>query len=258
MFYNAKYSHDIKEALAKGDYRLADTIMNLMLNEDKTGGLNATARQKLMELYEKEYTVLPKSFDNSVTYNGEKVDLNKEQRTKFKQVYSQASKQIEQMIESNIFKGLSEDKQAKAIKQLFDAYYDKALSETLGVEVDSKLLDLAKFMDIATLSAVYAGMSDISSDKDRTGNTITGSKKRKLIKYLRSQNLKDEQILLLLAYQGYKVQDREFKGMSAQQANKKLLKYILSVKSTTQAQKARLAEKCGFEVRNGRVITKSI
>lgn len=258
MFYNAKYSHDIKEALEKGDYKLADTIMGLMLNEDKAGELNTTARQKLIELYEKEYVVLPKSFNNSVKHNGETINFNKEQITKFKQVYKQANRQVEKMIESNSFKGLSDEKQAKAIKQLYDAYYDKALSETLGVEIDNKLLELAKYIDIATLSAVYAGMSEIDSDKDRQGNTITGSKKSKLIKYLRMQNLKDEQMLLILAYQGYKVQDKEYKGLSAQQANKLLLKYILGLKSTTQAEKAKLAKKCGFAVKNGKILIGSV
>ncbi len=257
MFYNAKYSKDIKEALANGDYKLAETIMSLLLDEDKAGDLNSAARSKLIELYEKEYTVLPKSIGTSVTYNGETINLSKEQRSKFKKIYNQANTQVEKMILSRSFKGLSEAKQAKAIKQLYDAYYEKALSETLGVEVDNKLLELSKYIDIATLSAAYAGMSEITSDKDNRGNTIAGSKKNKLIAYLLTQNLTDEQVLLILAYQGYTVKDTKFKNLSAEQVNKKLLRYILGLKSATQAEKASLAEICGFEVKNGRIINQT-
>ncbi len=257
MFYNAKYSQDIKEALAKGDYKLAETIMSLLLDEDKAGDLNAAARSKLIELYEKEYTVLPRSVGTSVTYNGETINLSKEQRSKFKKIYSQANTQVEKMILSRSFKGLSEAKQAKAIKQLYDAYYERALSETLGVEADNKLLELSKYIDIATLSVAYVGMSEITSDKDKSGNTIAGSKKNKLIKYLLTQNLTDEQVLLILAYQGYTVKDKEFRGLSVEQVNKRLLRYILGLKSATQAEKATLAEICGFEVKNGRIINQT-
>ncbi len=257
MFYNAKYSQDIKQALADGDTKLAETIMSLLLNEDKAGDLNAAARSKLIELYGNEYTVLPKSVGDSVTYNGETIKLNKEQQTTFRRIYSQANKQIETMILSRSFKVLSEEKQAKAIKQLYDAYYAKALAETLGVQSENKLLELSKYIDIANLSVAYAGMSEITSDKDTSGNTVTGSKKAKIIKYLLTQNLTDEQALILLAYQGYTIKDKEYKGLSEKQVKTKLLRYILGLKSATQAEKAHLAEMCGFEVKNGRIINQT-
>lgn len=257
MFYNAKYSHDIKEALANGDTKLAETIMSLLLNEDKAGDVNAAVRKKLIELYSKEYTVLPKSIGDSVSYNGETIKLSKEQRTKFKKVYSQANSHVENMILSKTFNSLSEEKQAKAIKQLYDAYYAKALSETLGVEHDNKLLEASKFVDIASLSVIFAGISEITSDKNSNGATITGSKKAKVIKYLLTQKLTDEQALIILAYHGYTIKDKEYKGLSEKQIKTKLLRYILGLKSATQAEKAKLAELCGFEVRNGRIITQT-
>lgn len=257
MFYNAKYSHDIKEALANGDTKLAETIMSLLLNEDKAGDVNAAVRKKLIELYSKEYTVLPKSIGDSVSYNGETIKLSKEQRTKFKKIYNQANKHVEEMILSKGFNSLSEEKQANAIKQLYDAYYAKALSEALGVEHDNKLLEASKFVDIASLSVIFAGISEITSDKNSNGATITGSKKAKVIKYLLTQKLTDEQALIILAYHGYTIKDKEYKGLSEKQIKTKLLRYILGLKSATQAEKAKLAELCGFEVRNGRIITQT-
>ena len=258
MFYNAQYSKDIKAALANGDTELADTIMSLMLDEDKAGNLSAGARKKLIELYEQEYEVLPRSIGDSVTYNGEKIELTAKQREKFKRVYGQANGYIERMVQNKSFAKLSANKQAKAIKQVYDAYYDKALAETLGVSSDNKLLLLSKFMGIESLSIALAGISDITSDKDKNGATVQGSKKKKVIQYLLGLNFTDAQRLLILFMQGYKIGDGEYKRLTADRAKRMVISYILSLNKATQAEKAQLAQMCGAEVKNGRIVTKSL
>lgn len=258
MFYNAQYSKDIKAALANGDTELADTIMSLMLDEDKAGNLSAGARKKLIELYEQEYEVLPRSIGDSVTYNGEKIELTAKQREKFKRVYGQANGYIERMVQNKSFAKLSANKQAKAIKQVYDAYYDKALAETLGVSSDNKLLLLSKFMGIESLSIALAGISDITSDKDKNSATVQGSKKKKVIQYLLGLNFTDAQRLLILFMQGYKIGDGEYKRLTADRAKRMVISYILSLNKATQAEKAQLAQMCGVEVKNGRIVTKSL
>ena len=258
MFYNAQYSKDIKEALEKGDTELADTIMGLLLDEDKAGNLNAAARKKLIELYEKEYTVLPRSVGDSVTYNGETIKLTAKQRDRFKSIYGQANQYVERMITSSAFMRLSEEKQAKAIKQLYDAFYDKALAETLGVEAGNKMLTMTKFIQLDTLSPILAGISDLTSDKDASGNTVQNSKKRKVLQYLLQLNLSDAQRLLLLYYSGYTVKDGEYRGWTAARARTVLLRYILNAKGVTATEKASIAEMCNFQVRNGKIVPTSV
>lgn len=258
MFYNAQYSKDIKTALEKGDTELADTIMGMLLDEDKAGNLNDSARRKLIELYEKEYTVLPRSVGDSITYNGETIKLTAKQRDSFKSVYGQANKYIEKMIASGAFMRLSEEKQAKAIKQLYDAFYDKALAATLGVESSSKLLTMTKFIQPDTLSPIIAGMSDLASDKDKDGKTVQNSKKKKVLRYLLKLNLTDAQRLLLLYYSGYTIKDGEYRGWTAERARTVLLRYILNVKNVTAKEKAAIAEMCGFQVKNGKIVASSV
>lgn len=258
MFYNAQYGKDIKAALANGDTELADTIMSLMLDEDKAGNLSAGARKKIIELYEQEYEVLPRSVGDSVSYNGEKIELTAKQREKFKKVYGQANGYIERMLQNKSFAKLSADKQAKAIKQVYDAYYNKALAETLGVSSDNKLLLLSKFMGIESLSIALAGISDITSDIDKNGAPVQGSKKKKVIQYLLGLNLTDAQRLLILFMQGYKISDGEYKRLTADRAKRMVISYILSLNKATQAEKAQLAQMCGVEVKNGRIVTKSL
>ena len=258
IFYNARYSNDIKKALAKGDTELADTIMGLMLDEDKAGNLNTAARKKLLYLYEKEYDVLPRSVGDSISYNGETIKLTAQQRTRFKTIYGQANGYVECMIQNKAFGKLSDEKQAKAIKQVYDAYYDKAVATILGVPTENKLLLLSKSMGIDNLSIVIAGISEITSDKDGSGAPVQGSKKRKVIQYLMGQNLTDAQRILILLMQGYTIGDGEYKKMTAERAKRLALSSILSLKSSTQAEKIKLAQMCGVEVKNGRIVTKSL
>lgn len=91
------------------------------------------------------------------------------------------------------------------------------------------------------------------SDKNSKGETIAGSKKKNTVKYLLGQNLSDGERLLILCYRGYSIQDGDYKGYTAKRAKRILLQYILKLNGT-QAEKAALAEKCGFTVRNGRII----
>ncbi len=258
MFCNGQYSKDIKAALEKGDTELADTIMGLLLDEDKAGNLNDAARKKLIELYEKEYTVLPRSVGDSVTYNGETIKLTAKQRDQFKTIYGQANKYIEKMIASGAFMRLSEEKQAKAIKQLYDAYYDKALAATLGVAENSKMLTVSKFVQPDTLSTAIAGMSDFVSDKDASGKTVQNSKKKKVLQYLMKLNLSDGQRLLLLYYAGYSIKDGEYRGWTAERARTVLLRYILNTRGATTKEKAAVAEMCDFQVRNGKIVSSSV
>ena len=51
----------------------------------------------------------------------------------------------------------------------------------------------------------------------------------------------------------FTIQDGDYKGYTAKRAKRILLQYILKLNGT-QAEKAALAGKCGFTVRNGRII----
>ena len=188
-----------------------------------------------------------------MTYNGESFAITSAQRESFKKIYSQANKYIESMITDRSFGKLTEEQQAKAIKQVYDAYYSKALSDTLNVDAETNLYKYSQYIPINKLSIALTGISGIESDKTLQGTTISGSKKKKVITYLLGQNLTDEQRLLILLLQGYTIQDREYKNYTEEQVKNKLLKYILAMK-ITQSEKADLLSKIGYEVKNGRVI----
>ena len=101
-------------------------------------------------------------------------------------------------------------------------------------------------------------MRGITSDKDYEGNTISGSKRKKVVASIKGMNISVDQKLLLICASGYALQDNDLPRMTAVNAKKRLLRYILNLKGATQTEKTELAEMCGFEVKNGRVVTKSV
>lgn len=255
--YKKNYVSDLNKAIENDDTAMINLIMSIILDKRVGNEYSEVVVDNLKRLYSAGYSVLPKSIGSSVTYNGESIELTSSQQKYFKNIYNKANASVEKMILDRVYKNLSEEKQAKAIKNLYDAYYSKALSETLGVENDNKLLKMSKYISIEKLAAINAGLSTFSSDKDSTGKTITGTKRNKIIKYLLNQSLTDEQRLLILAFQGYTMKDREYRGWTAAQVKNRLLRYILGLKSATIAEKSELAQLCGFEVKNGKIIPQS-
>ena len=126
---------------------------------------------------------------------------------------------------------------------------ERALSE-----YDKKVYEKCQLLDKASLSYdvlynFYFSTKDIESDKDANGNTVSGSKRNKVVSAINGLNVSAEQKLLLIASKGYSLTDAE---------KNKLLKYILNLKGTTKEEKAALAEMCGFDVQNGKIVTNQL
>ncbi len=134
---------------------------------------------------------------------------------------------------------------------------ERALSE-YNDDVYAKCQMLNKAgVDYETLYNYYFTVRGMTSDKDYQGNTISGSKRAKVVSSIKSMDISADQKLLLICASGYALQDNDLPRMSADIAKKRLLRYILNLKGTTQAEKTELAEMCGFEVKNGRVVVKT-
>lgn len=258
VFYEKNYATDLNKAIESDDTEMIGMLMSLLLNERVGDDMNDSVRKKLSELYKGGYSVLPRSINGSITYNNETITLNDAELSRFKSIYTKANSYLEKMVESKGFKALTAEQQAKAIKQLYDAYYYKAISDLLGVDAETTVGTLSAWISIDKLAVANAALSGIESDKDDDGNTISGSRKKKFVAELLKQNLSDGERLLILCYKGYSIQNGDYKGYSAKRAKLVLLKYILSLKSATQAEKVAIAEECGFTVKNGKIIRDSL
>jgi hypothetical protein len=94
----------------------------------------------------------------------------------------------------------------------------------------------------------YFSTRDIESDKDKKGNTISGSKKKKVVEKIDKLDVSNEKKLLLIALSGYSFDDASEK--------EKLLKYINSLKISAKS-KRELADLLDFEYKNGKITSKS-
>lgn len=253
-FYAKNYVTDLNKAIESDDTDMISMLTSMIFGERMGNAtMSAAVRNKFVDLYSKGYSVLPRSIGDTITYGGVEIPLTDEEYSRFRAIYAQSMKDIEKMVNSGTFSVLSEEMQAKAIKQVYDAYYYDALSDLVGVDERTTVGELSEWIDMSKLSVVFTGLSDIESDKNSNGETIAGSKKKNTVKYLLGQNLSDGERLLILCYRGYSIQDGDYKGYTAKRAKRILLQYILKLNGT-QAEKAALAEKCGFTVRNGRII----
>ena len=135
---------------------------------------------------------------------------------------------------------------------------ERALSE-YNDDVYAKCQMLNKAgVDYEMLYNYYFTVRGITSDKDAQGNTVSGSKRKKVVASIKSMDISVDHKLLLICASGYALQDNDLPRMTAVNAKKRLLRYILNLKGATQTEKTELAEMCGFEVKNGRVVTKSV
>ena len=135
---------------------------------------------------------------------------------------------------------------------------ERALSE-YNDDVYAKCQMLNKAgVDYEMLYNYYFTVRGITSGKDAQGNTVSGSKRKKVVASIKSMDISVDHKLLLICASGYALQDNDLPRMTAVNAKKRLLRYILNLKGATQTEKTELAEMCGFEVKNGRVVTKSV
>lgn len=88
---------------------------------------------------------------------------------------------------------------------------------------------------IEELALIVQQARAIESDKDRKGNTITGSKKKKVQAFISKQNLTAAEKYLVMGYLGYKNTVGEYKVKS----------YIQRLK-LTKAEKEALLKYCGY------------
>ena len=254
FFYTKNYVSDLNKAIENDDTDMMAMLMSMIFGERMGNtNMNDSVRDKFIDLYSKGYSVLPRSIGDTISYGGVDIPLSEEEYSRFHSIYAQAMKDLNKMVSSSSFNVLSEELQAKAIKQVYDAYYYDALTDLVGVDERTTVGELAAAIDMSKLSVAVAGLSNITSDKNASGQTVSGSKKKNTIKYLLGQDLSDGERLLILCYRGYSIQDGDYKGYTATRAKQILLRYILKL-NVSQAEKAAIAQKCGFTVRNNRII----
>ena len=99
-------------------------------------------------------------------------------------------------------------------EELYEDYYREATRECFGAEIaiknyDSRVYEKATIFNNCGISwdnfyNIYFDAQDISADYDADGNVISGSKKQKVTKYVKSLKLTSTQKYMIMGLLGYK------------------------------------------------------
>lgn len=207
MFYNnsmSSYTKELNKAIENGDDKLADTIIDVMLADEKVEVKDKKVRETMKTLFEEGLDVFPRSVGKTIIYDGESIELTKRQHDNFVRIYSQANEKVSSLINSKGFEDTTSTIKAKSIKFIYDHYYEEAIKDLLGIDSDAKKYLFAQAIDIVTLSKIVSQASQIEADTDKNGKTVLGSKKSKITQLINSANLTAVQKYMLMGYFGYK------------------------------------------------------
>jgi hypothetical protein len=258
VFYKKNYRTDLKKAVEEGDARRVSMLMGLISGKDITGQVGEEGMSELNRLVLAGASVLPRTVSNTVSVNGEEVELDETQVEALNEAYSESwGATMASLLSSSAYASMSDAQKEKAIRKAHEITYEQALVG-IGIDRGERSVLIASVLGADTAAVYYSLTAGISSDVDKNGETVDGSRRAKVISAIRSMNLGREKTLLLISLAGYSLQDGDIRGMKAKSEKVMLLQYIMKMPGYSSAQKAQLAKACGFEVRNGRVMMSSL
>lgn len=203
ILYKPSFKADLQKAIENDDDDMISVIAGLMLDENIGGMNDADARHTMTDLIGKGYDILPRSVGDTITYDDETYELTNRQKNQFKKVYNASNEAVANMVKLAQFKEASDDVKAKAIKYIYNVYYNLALQDFLGVSLENKNILFAEAIDIEKLALISASANSIKADTDKNGKQVSGSRKKKIQEYVNSLKLKAVEKYMVMGYLGY-------------------------------------------------------
>jgi hypothetical protein len=246
IFNSPSYTSDLKKAVESGDADLAEYILERLYKDEMAGTYTVPELEEIVRLYTltdeegNHYNVLPK---RTLKKMDDDTELNAAQRKQFNSIYSQASAKVNELIRSEEYKMLDDKAKAKAIRDTYELYYNRAAAEVIGKEWSanqaySKLTD-----NYTVLMASKAYKSSLEAYKTDSGKEVTV--KEQFSQYVKNLNLSDNDYLIVAYANGYK----------GKKTTRALLKYINSL-DLNEAEKQQIAKALNFDLKNGQFTEK--
>ena len=236
LFYNQSYSSDLRKAIEDDDDEMASTIIGLMLNENIGDVTNENVRIEIDRLVKSGHDVIPRSAPNAITYEGEEFTLTAAQKRDFKQVYSEANNELASLVRLSAYRSASDDVKAKAVDIVYEMYYDLAVEDLIGEDLETKTVLFSKAFDIGKLALIVAQARLLTADKDDSGRSINGTKKAKIQSYINSLNLSAAEKYMIMGYLGY----------SNTYGEAQVQRYLRGIRGLTSTERQLLLEYSGY------------
>lgn len=243
--YSPTYTADLKKAVEGGDEALAEHVLATLYQNEATGTYSTPELEEIARLYAltdengKHYNVLPQKIGTEI--NGTKLD--RKQRKQFEGIYSQASDEVNKLIRSDYYLALTDEQRAKAIKNIYSLYYNRAAAEVVGEEWSNAQAYSRLTSNYAALFSAQAYKSGLTAYRTIRGKEVTV--KEQFVEYARNLGLSEADLLVVLYANGYR--DKSTKAA--------MIAYINSL-PLSDLEKSKIAERLGFDYRDGIVSEK--
>ena len=229
------YSSDIAKAVEDGDEEMVRTVVGVMLDRNVGAVTSSPVRRELARLASTGQTVIPQAVGTSITYDGEEYKMNQRERRAFSSVYGQASAEAARMITMASYQAMDDKVKAKALKRLYQFYYNTAMEEVLGVDIEGRAQLVSKVIDPLKLALIVAEAGELTADIGADGKAVAGSKKMKVAQYIAKLKLTEAQKFIVYAYLGYTVSGGE----------QTIRAYVMAQKNLERGEKEEILEMCG-------------
>lgn len=258
VFYSKNYRNDLREAVEAGDTRMVAMLTGIIHGKDASGEIGDEGMTELNRLAMAGANVMPRTIGKKITVNGEEIELTKEQRTAITTAYEDGwSVGISELMNSPTYANMTDEQREDAIRKVHDISCERALLDG-GFDRGERSVILASAVGLSKAAVYYATVSGIVADVDRKGNKIEGSRRAKTVAAIEAMTNVREERLLLLTAAGYSLQAGDFRFATAEDAKRRLLRYIVNMKGVSAEEKAAIAQMCGFDVKNGKISAKSL
>lgn len=241
MFSNPSYTADLKDAVENGDEALAEHVLSQLYKNEVNGTYTSDELEEVARLYKAGNTsVIPQKIGAEI--NG--VKLTSAQRKQFTKIYSKASGEVNKLISGSYYSSLNDEQRAKAIKNIYAMFYNRAANEITGKEMTTATAYSYLTSNYSALFASQAYKSGIDEQKDASGNKITV--KDQFVDYAANLGLSAEDLLVISYANG--VRDKATRAA--------FLQYLNSLSLTAEI-KTQIAERLGFELKDGVIVEKT-
>jgi hypothetical protein len=224
-----------------GDEALAEHVLSQLYKNEVNGTYTSAELEEVARLYKAGNTsVIPQKIGTEI--NG--VKLTAAQRKQFTKIYSKASGEVNKLISGSYYSSLNDEQRAKAIKNIYAMFYNRAANEITGKEMTTATAYSYLTSNYAALFASQAYKSGLDEQKDASGNKITV--KDQFVDYAANLGLSAEDLLVISYANG--VRDKATRAA--------FLQYLNSLSLTTEI-KTQIAERLGFELKDGVIVEKT-
>ena len=195
---------NLKESIEKGDSKGKAIYLDLMYQNRDIEITDAVLKREMDRLIDKNltkerddntnYSPFGSKIPDTITFNGEEIELTSKQTNGFKTAYKSAEAYSAKTVKTAMYKGLDDESKAYAIRKVYEYYHQSALEDVTGEK--AKLVYFGSFIGIDKLALIIAYAKNVKGDS-------SGTRKEKIELYIKKFGLTKSQASLALRYLGY-------------------------------------------------------